>query len=664
MKNIMLPIVLIALVGLASATNVQTVQSCQACQNCNCDGVPVNQPIIINTPPTIAPPACATPDVNPPVIAPPTVNIPTIDPLCLNVPTLTPPNVVPPPTVTPPKPIIPIVRPPTYTPPTLPPQVPPPTVIPTLPPRPNIPLPPRPTRDCDYTPESNQFTLSFSYVCRNNVPFQSCLGEVVWNNFIIYSIIPTDYSVQTRTLTVTALVGRNTLQFSGAGTSDSFGLLIDDARLIRGSVDIVVNGDFQLPNVPSWGLFTDISGWRGYEIEIGKGNAVYGLLGSTTNQVCELDGNRNYQITQTFLFDSLFNFVKDEVAACPDPFPGQSLKYRLEFDWAVRTVGINNFDSSKANVLWNDYIVGSLQYSGFTGVSHASFDIVLKAGQNTLQFDGTSFSDSYGITIDNVKVFSIYNSTNLVVNGDFALPNVGSGWQYLANGLIPGWSAVTGEIGHTSNYNPSWGAGQVLELDSTENQRYTQVITIAQSLYDVLLFQVKQIVGNAQVTASTNLAIQNGQAAINSQLAQLNSAVQCSISLAGFEFNNYLQSLYQCNAGAIQYANDNKLFNIKKYSCGASEWIKYFGNSGELDFQCGQCYENELSKNWCTIISINGKVIKCRGDQGYYNLQIAPCSHFEGTEAIPQPGHKIFWQGLQGSTGNVYVTIATTCSGC
>jgi hypothetical protein len=134
--------------------------------------------------------------------------------------------------------------------------------------------------------------------------------------------------------------------------------------------------------------------------------------------------------------------------------------------------------------------------------------------------------------------------------------------------------------------------------------------------------------------------------------------------MAGFEFNNYLQSLYQCNAAAIQYVQDNKLLTIKKYSCGASEWIKYFGNSGELDFQCGQCYDNELSKDWCTIISINGKVINCKGNKGYYNLQIAPCSHFEGTEDIPQPGHKIFWQGTQGSSGNVYVTIATTCSGC
>lgn len=250
------------------------------------------------------------------------------------------------------------------------------------------------------------------------------------------------------------------------------------------------------------------------------------------------------------------------------------------------------------------------------------------------------------------------------MNGDFSLPNVGTGWNYFANGLIPGWSAATGEVGYFSNYNPNWGSGQVLELDSTSNQRYTQVITIAQSLYDVLLFQVKQTVGNAQVIASTNLAVHNGQVAINTQLAQLSNAVQCSINMAGFEFNNYLNSLYQCNNAAIQYANANKLLSIKKYSCGASEWIKYFGNSGELDFQCGQCYENELSKDWCTIISINGKVIKCRGDNGYYNLQVAPCSHFEGVDDLPQPGHKIFWKGLQGSSGNVYVTIATTCSGC
>jgi hypothetical protein len=93
---------------------------------------------------------------------------------------------------------------------------------------------------------------------------------------------------------VTAAVGKNTLQFVGAGTSDSYGLLIDDVSLVRAGTtqNIVVNGNFENPNVyGSWQIKTDILGWRGVGIEIGFGPSAYGIGNS---QLCELDGNRNY----------------------------------------------------------------------------------------------------------------------------------------------------------------------------------------------------------------------------------------------------------------------------------------------------------------------------------------------------------------------------------
>jgi hypothetical protein len=57
--------------------------------------------------------------------------------------------------------------------------------------------PPPPPRE---QPLSNVFTLSLSYVCRPNVAFQSCLGEVVWNNGIVSSIVPSNYHFQTLNL--------------------------------------------------------------------------------------------------------------------------------------------------------------------------------------------------------------------------------------------------------------------------------------------------------------------------------------------------------------------------------------------------------------------------------------------------------------------------------
>lgn len=255
MKKILIALLLITLATHALTQDVSTVSACQGGPACGCQGcpnnggsVPVNSPIIVSTSATIAAPACATPTVKPPVITPPSVCIPTIDAPCIDVPTLNAPCVVAPPTVTPPSPVIPVVTPPKYTPPSFPTQVPPPTYIPVAPKPPVIILPTAPPSYCDHDDsQSNKFTLTFKWACRPNVAFDSCLGEVVWNNVIILTIAPSNYLINTTTvLVVTASVGKNTLQFVGAGTSDSYGLLIDDVSLVRSGTtqNIVVNGGF------------------------------------------------------------------------------------------------------------------------------------------------------------------------------------------------------------------------------------------------------------------------------------------------------------------------------------------------------------------------------------------------------------------------------------
>ena len=107
--------------------------------------------------------------------------------------------------------------------------------------------------------------------------------------------------------------------------------------------------------------------------------------------------------------------------------------------------------------------------------------------------------------------------------------------------------------------------------------------------------------------------------------------------MAAQQFNTYLNNLYRCTNAAIQGVRLNQLINIRKYSCRSSEWIKYFGESGELDFTC-EASGNALSSGWCTIIQINGHVIQCRNQFGNYHLQIAPCSNLEGISHLPQYG--------------------------
>jgi hypothetical protein len=68
---------------------------------------------------------------------------------------------------------------------------------------------------------------------------------------------------------VTAKHGKNVLEIRGEGTSDSFGLTIDNVRLVRKgtSQDIVVNGDFEEPCVGGgWKFFDNIPGWKGHQI--------------------------------------------------------------------------------------------------------------------------------------------------------------------------------------------------------------------------------------------------------------------------------------------------------------------------------------------------------------------------------------------------------------
>jgi hypothetical protein len=124
------------------------------------------------------------------------------------------------------------------------------------------------------------------------------LAEVIWNNDIILSIVPTDYDIHTATVDVTAIVGANILQFEGAGASDSVGLDFTNVALIQQgdltNTNVLVNGDFSQPNLNGgWSLYNSIPGWTGLNIEIGNGQD-YGTVWSNTTQLVELDAYSNF----------------------------------------------------------------------------------------------------------------------------------------------------------------------------------------------------------------------------------------------------------------------------------------------------------------------------------------------------------------------------------
>lgn len=55
--------------------------------------------------------------------------------------------------------------------------------------------------------QSNTFTLSLDWACRQGVRFDSCRGSVLWNGAVIYSIKPWDYNINSLSVHVNAKVG-------------------------------------------------------------------------------------------------------------------------------------------------------------------------------------------------------------------------------------------------------------------------------------------------------------------------------------------------------------------------------------------------------------------------------------------------------------------------
>lgn len=50
-------------------------------------------------------------------------------------------------------------------------------------------------------------------------------------------------------------------------------------------------------------------------------------------------------------------------------------------------------------------------------------------GRNSLSFESTGVSDSFGVLIDNVQLIRSDTQEDIVINGGFENPNVNGGWN-------------------------------------------------------------------------------------------------------------------------------------------------------------------------------------------------------------------------------------------
>ena len=159
-------------------------------------------------------------------------------------------------------------------------------------------------------PGTPSYTLTFDFACRKNIKNDSCQGNVYWNGNKVLHVVPANHDIGTKTQKVKVVPGVNTLKFEGAGKEDTYGLTIDNVKLIRDDTkeNIAINGGFEKPDQNGkWGVYDEIPGWKGKGIEIGRGT-IYN--NAWTSQVCELDGHDHGYLSQHWNFDNSLTLKK------------------------------------------------------------------------------------------------------------------------------------------------------------------------------------------------------------------------------------------------------------------------------------------------------------------------------------------------------------------
>lgn len=75
---------------------------------------------------------------------------------------------------------------------------------------------------------------------------------------MVLSLSSTDYEIKLASVNVYANDGENILQLRGAGISDSFGMTVDNIKLVKeGTIrNLVVNGGFENPKIEN--------DWKGF----------------------------------------------------------------------------------------------------------------------------------------------------------------------------------------------------------------------------------------------------------------------------------------------------------------------------------------------------------------------------------------------------------------
>ena len=107
----------------------------------------------------------------------------------------------------------------------------------------------------------------------------------------------------------------------------------------------------------------------------------------------------------------------------------------MTFRYACRSK--TPFRSCQGKVFWNGYQIAHIIPEDYK-INYFRTTVRVNQGVNVLKLAGAGCSDSYGLTVDSVRLARYGTSKSIVINGGFEYPCVGKGKWRIFND-IPGW---------------------------------------------------------------------------------------------------------------------------------------------------------------------------------------------------------------------------------
>ena len=247
--------------------------------------------------------------------------------------------------------------------------------------------------------EKRECVLQFDYAARSVALSSNGFSLKFNDDVLVANLTPVNYNVIRYTVNVVGKKGDNVIKIGGTNTTDSYGMTIDNVSFKcnvekeedetedqKCAKNYMINGDFEQPNQNNgWSIITgnNMPGWKliSGNIEIGRGT-IYNSVWGQSGQVCELDSNQNITIAQEW------NLPKDT-------------NCKISFQWAARS---GNLTNNTFKALLDGNLLGQEVPADYN-LHESSFIFALPKGKHTVTFQGTGSQNSYGVTIDNVKVF-------------------------------------------------------------------------------------------------------------------------------------------------------------------------------------------------------------------------------------------------------------------